>query len=125
MHENEIAKIILNESFKIHKTFGGGLLENAYEALLKNSLIKQGFRCTSQESIKLVYEGMVIENAYRLDLLVDNKVIVELKSIAAIDDSHKKQLLTYLKLTNKRLGLLVNFGEPWLKNGIHRIVCGL
>ena len=122
MHENEIAKLILDSAFKIHKEVGPGLLESVYEELLAFELGKIGLSVKRQVGIPLMYESIKMEIGFRADLIVENKVIVELKSIEAILDVHKKVLLTYLKLSGLRLGLLINFNVSLLKEGIVRIV---
>ena len=125
MTENEIAKQIVDAAYKIHTTTGPGLLESAYEAMLLYELKKRGLRVVSQQPVPVVYEGVRLEIGYRADIIVENKVIIELKSVEKVAPVHKKQLLTYLKLANKRLGLLINFGSPLIKTGITRIVNNL
>jgi GxxExxY protein len=125
MTENEIAKIIVDAAFKIHAQVGPGLLESAYQALLVYELKRRGLSVVTEQSIPIHYEGIHLEVGYRADLVVEDKVIVELKSVEQIAPVHPKQLLTYLKLADKRLGLLINFGDALIKNGITRIVNGL
>ena len=125
MTENDIAKEIVDAAYKIHTKTGPGLLESAYEAILIYELRKRGLRVVSQEPIPVVYEEVELEVGYRADLIVENKVIVELKSVEKTAPVHKKQLLTYLKLANMRLGLLINFGESLIKTGFTRIVNNL
>ena len=125
MNENEIAKIIVDASYKIHTRLGPGLLENAYRKILALELRKIGLEVKEEVSVPITYEGLVIDVAYRADLIVEKKVIVELKSIELVKKVHKKQLLTYLRLSDIRLGLLINFGAPLIKHGITRIVNGL
>jgi GxxExxY protein len=122
MHENEIAKQILDCAFKIHKDVGPGLLESVYEELLSYEIIKRGLFVQRQVGIPLNYESIKMEIGFRADIIVENKVIIELKSIETILDVHKKQLLTYLKLSGLKLGLLINFNTYMLKDGIVRIV---
>lgn len=122
MHENEIAKQILDCAFKIHKDVGPGLLESVYEELLSYEIIKRGLFVQRQVGIPLNYESIKMEIGFRADIIVENKVIIELKSIETILDVHKKQLLTYLKLSGLKLGLLINFNVYMLKDGIVRIV---
>ena len=122
MHENEIARQVVDAAYKIHVRFGPGLLESAYEAMLAHELRERGLRVTQQEPIPVVYDGVRLEVGYRADLIVEDKVIVELKSVEQVAPVHKKQLLTYLKVADKRLGLLVNFGAALIKDGITRIV---
>lgn len=125
MTENEIARQIVDAAYKIHTSLGPGLLESAYEAVLAHELRQRGLSYQQQQPIHLYYDGIVVETSYRADLIVEDKVIVELKSVEKIDPLHKKQLLTYLKVANKRLGLLINFGAPLIKDGITRIANGL
>ncbi|MCU0491246.1 MAG: GxxExxY protein [Chloroflexaceae bacterium] len=121
MSENEIAQQVVDAAYTIHKRIGPGLLETAYEAMMAYKLRKRGLRVVTQQPISLVYDNVVLEVGFRADLLVEDLVIVELKSVEALQDVHKKQLLTYLRLADKRLGLLINFGEGLIKNGIVRI----
>lgn len=125
MHENEISYAIRGSAFKVHTNLGPGLLESVYETALGYELQKEGFNVLSQLGVPLVYEDINMEQGFRLDLLVNNKVIVEVKSVDNLLDVHHKQLLTYLKLTNKKLGLLINFNVSSLKNSITRIVNNL
>jgi len=123
MHElDEITGAIVDAAIHIHKTFGPGLLESVYEAALARSLTNRGFAIERQKIIGFEYEGMVFDNAFRLDMLVDERVIVEIKSIEQLALVHTKQLLTYLRLTNVQIGLLINFGGATLKEGLRRIV---
>ncbi|PIS27315.1 MAG: GxxExxY protein [Candidatus Marinimicrobia bacterium CG08_land_8_20_14_0_20_45_22] len=125
MTENEISKIILDVSFCLHTKFGPGLFESVYEDLMAYELEKNGLRVEKQKILPVVYENLRMESAFRIDLLVNNAVIVEIKSVESILPVHKKQLLTYLRLADKRLGLLINFNEAHLKDGITRIVNNL
>ena len=125
MNENEIAEVIVEASFKIHRDLGPGLFESVYETLLAHELQKQQLCISRQVVIPIVYNGIKFDEGFRADLVVENSVIVELKSIEKLSAVHKKQLLTYLRLNNKKLGLLINFGENLLKNGITRVVNGL
>ena len=109
MHENEISYIIRGAAFRIHTHLGPGLLESVDERILAYELKKKGLRVITQLGVPIVYEDEFFENGYRMDLLVENKVIVEVKSVDVLLDVHHKQLLTYLKLADKRLGLLINF----------------
>jgi GxxExxY protein len=122
MTENEIAKQIVDAAYKIHTKFGPGLLESAYEAMLAYELQKRGLDVTCQQPIPIIYEEVHLEVGYRADLIVEDKVIIELKSVEKTAPVHKKQLLTYLKIADKRLGLLINFGEALIKTGITRVV---
>jgi GxxExxY protein len=125
MTENEIAKQIVDVAFKTHTTMGPGLLESVYETIMAYELHKRGFRARSQQAIPVVYEDVRMDLGFRADLIVEGKVVVEIKSVEAIAPVHKKQLLTYLRLTDKRLGLLINFNVELIKNGISRVVNGL
>ncbi|MEW6006168.1 MAG: GxxExxY protein [Stygiobacter sp.] len=125
MTENEIAKIIVDCAFKIHNKLGPGLLESVYKKILSYELINRGLNVQEEVGIKIKYDEQTFEEGFRADLIVENKVIIELKSIDALAPVHFKQLLTYLRLTNKHLGLLINFNEALIKDGIHRIVNNL
>ena len=125
MTENEISKQIVDAAFKIHIRLGPGLLESVYEAVLAYELRKRGLRVERQKVIPVVYEEVRLDEGFRADLVVEDKVIIELKSVEAIARVHKKQVLTYLRLSNLRLGLLINFGEELIKDGISRVVNGL
>lgn len=125
MTENEIANQIVDAAFKIHVKFGPGLLESVYEAILTHELRKRGLRVEVQKPIPVIYEDIKLEIGFRADLIVEDKVIVEIKSVEGVAPVHKKQLLTYLRLTDKRLGLLINFGENLIKDGITRVANGL
>ncbi len=125
MTENEIAKIIVDVAFKIHTQYGPGLLESAYQALMVYELRKRGLQVEDEKPIPLWHEGVEIDVAYRADLIVEDKVIVELKSVEEVAKVHKKQLKTYLKLADKRLGLLINFGAVLIKDGIFRVANGM
>jgi GxxExxY protein len=122
MHENEISYIIRGAAFKVHTALGPGLLESSYEAALAYELDEMGFQVRTQVGLPLVYKTIQLDIGYRVDLLVNEKVIVEIKSVEALNDVHRKQLLTYLKLSGKKLGLLINFNVSNLKSGIERIV---
>jgi GxxExxY protein len=122
MTENEVSGIIVDAAIKVHTVLGPGLLESAYEKALKHELKRRGLRVEQQVPITIHYEDLVIEEAFFADLIVEDLVIIELKSVEEIARIHKKQLLTYLKLTGKRVGLLINFNELLLKNGLTRIV---
>ena len=122
MNENEIATIVVDAAFKIHKTFGPGLLESVYEATLKYELQKRGLKVLQQLSIPIAYEGLDLGIGFRADLVVGDKVVVEIKSIEALAAVHSKQLATYLRLMDLRLGLLINFNVGLIKNGIRRVV---
>ncbi len=121
MTENDIAKIAVDICFKIHVKYGPGLFESVYEEIFNYELIKIGIPFTRQQSIPLIYEEIKMETGFRADFIIDNRVIIELKSIEAIAPVHFKQVLTYLKLTDLKLGLLVNFNVNLIKDGIIRI----
>ncbi len=125
MTENEIAKIIVDVAYKIHTQYGPGLLESAYQALMVYELRKRGLQVEAEKPIPLQHEDVVIDVAYRADLIVEDKVIVELKSVEEVAKVHKKQLKTYLKIADRRLGLLINFGAELIKDGISRVANGM
>ena len=122
MKENDISKIIVNIAFKIHTKLGPGLFESVYEEILNHELIKAGLKVNRQAPIPVIWSNLKMEQGFRADLIVEGKVIIEIKSVEAVAPVHKKQLLTYLKLTGLKLGLLINFNEALRKDGIHRIV---
>lgn len=121
MTENEIARIIVDAAYKIHTEIGPGLLESAYQALLSLELKKRNLSIKTEVPMPLTYDGIHLDIGYRADIIVEDKVIVELKSVEKISEVHKKQLLTYLKVSNKRLGLLINFGALLIRDGISRV----
>jgi GxxExxY protein len=125
MHENDIAREVVDAAYAIHTKLGPGLLESIYEVLLAYELKKRGLSVVRQVPVIVEYDGIRFEEGYRLDLLVEDKVIVEVKSIEKVANIHKKQLLTYLRLTNKKLGLLINFNEELIRDGITRVVNSL
>jgi GxxExxY protein len=116
---------IVDAAYKIHRTLGPGLLESSYEAVILYELQQRGYAVSSQVPVSIVYESVRLDTGFRADIIVDDLVIVELKSLERIAPVHKKQLATYLRLSGKRLGLLINFGEELIKNGIPRVVNGL
>jgi len=122
MKENEITYDIIGAALKVHTKLGPGLLESVYEHALAAELMKKGYDVSRQVGIPVEYEGDKLEMGFRLDLLIDNLVIVEVKSVDALADVHHKQLLTYLRLTGKKLGLLINFNSSRLKDSIVRII---
>jgi len=125
MNENDISYDIRGAAFKVHTNLGPGLLESVYEAALAHELIKMGYEVKSQVGLPVVYEDIKLEMGFRIDLLVNDLVVIEIKSVDAIADVHHKQLLTYLKLSGKKLGLLINFNVSSLKESIIRIVNNL
>ncbi|MEY2546342.1 MAG: hypothetical protein QOG48_1459 [Verrucomicrobiota bacterium] len=124
MNENEIAKCVLDAAFLIHTKLGPGVFETIYEVVLAYALQKKGLSVERQKRMPIIYDGVQFDEAFRSDLVVDEKVIVELKSIEALAPIHAKQLLSQLRLSGLKLGLLINFGEAHLKNGIKRIING-
>jgi GxxExxY protein len=125
MHENEISYAIRGAAFRVHTNLGPGLLESVYERLLVHENRKDGLIVNNQLGVPIIYDDEFFENGYRMDLLVENKVIVEVKSVDMLLDVHHKQLLTYLKLADKKLGLLINFNCASLKDSITRIANNL
>jgi GxxExxY protein len=125
MNENVVAQQIVAAAYRVHTTLGPGLLESVYEAALAYELEKRGLRISRQQVIPVVYETVRIHTGFHADLVVEGTVIVEIKALESIAPAHKKQLLTYLKLADKRLGLLINFNVALIKDGITRIVNGL
>lgn len=125
MHENEVARAVVDAAFRVHSTLGPGLLESVYEAALAHELRSKGLSVARQRPVRVVYDGVEFDEGFRADLVVAETVIVELKSVESVAPVHKKQLLTYLRLSGRRLGLLINFGAPYIKNGITRVVNGL
>jgi len=125
MTENELSKIVFEAGLKIHKKLGAGLFENVYEECLFYELTKSGLSVEKQKLLPIVYEDLKIDNAFKLDLMIESKLILEIKTVEYISPAHKAQLLTYLKMTNCKLGLLLNFQSDVFKNGVTRIVNNL
>lgn len=125
MTENEIGKIVVDCSVRLHMELGPGLLENVYEVILAHMLRESGLRVERQVPIPIVFHGIRFDEGFRADMVVEDKVILELKSVEMLNKIHKKQVLTYLKLTGKKLGFLLNFGEELMKNGICRVINGV
>jgi len=125
MNENEISKIIVDKCFQIHKSLGPGLLESVYEETLFYELTKGKLNCQRQKGIPVVYKEIKMDLGFRADLIIENKVIIEIKSVEALAPVHFKQLLTYLRITGLKLGILVNFNEALIKNGLKRVVNNL
>lgn len=125
MTENEIAKIIFDSALDVHKALGAGLLESSYEECLYYELIQKGLYVEKQKALPLVYKDVKLDIGYRVDLFIEKKVIVEIKSVEALNDIHLAQILTYLKLSNCKLGLLINFNVALLKEGVRRVVNNL
>lgn len=124
MHENEIGTRIVDSAVRLHQDLGPGLLESVYEVVLASKLQTRGLSVQRQFPVAIEYEGLRFDEGFRADLVVEGKVIVEIKSVEKIHPAHKKQVLTYLRLTGMKLGYLLNFGEALMKNGIARIVRG-
>lgn len=125
MHENDIASKVIGVAIEVHQALGPGLLESAYKECLYYKLCEAGLKVEKEKSMPLVFEKVRLDCGYRIDLLVENKLVLELKSVDVINEVHLAQTLTYLKLGNFRLGLLINFNVNLLKNGIKRVVNNL
>ena len=123
--KNELSRIIVNDAFKVHKELGPGLLESAYEECLFYELKKNNFFVEKQKPLPLIYHEVNLKIGYRVDILVNNKIIIEVKSVENLNDVHLAQILTYLRLTQCKLGLLINFNVALIKNGIKRVVNNL
>jgi GxxExxY protein len=123
--ENAIAKEVVDAAYRIHQQLGPGLLESVYEVILAYELRKRGLNVERQVPVPIIWDNLRFEDGFRADLIVENKLIVELKSKEKLIPVDKKQVLTQLRITDKRLGLLINFGEEFIKDGIHRVVNGL
>lgn len=122
MTENELSKIVFDAGLKIHKKLGAGLFEHVYEECMFYELAKTGLMTERQKLFPIIYDDLKIENAFRLDIIIENKLILEIKTVDYIHPAHKAQLLTYLKMTDCKLGLLLNFQSDVFKNGVTRIV---
>ena len=122
---DDITGAVVELALRIHKGLGPGLLESVYETVLSRDLDRHGFRVERQRPVSFEYEGLSFSDAFRIDLIVESQVVIEIKSIEKLSPVHHKQLLTYLRLMKLRVGLLINFGAPTLKEGLHRIVNGL
>lgn len=125
MTENEIAKVVVDAALKVHRALGPGLLESVYEVVLAHELRSRGLTVQRQLSVPIQYENIHFDEGFRADLVVEQKVIVEIKSVEMAKPVHKKQVLTYLRLADMRLGLLINFGAVLIRDGITRLVNGL
>jgi len=125
MTENEAAKMVVDAAYHVHTRLGPGLLESVYELVLEHEIKKRGLRVRRQRPVRIEYDELSIPDAFRADMDVEDLVLVELKSVELVLPVHKKQLLTYLRLSDRKLGLLINFGAPLIKQGIQRIVNGL
>ena len=124
MNENQIGRIVVDCAVSIHRELGAGLLESVYEAVLARQLRKRGLSVSRQVVVPIEFDGEVYEEGFRADLIVEGKVIIELKSVGKVTPAHKKQTLTYLRLTGMKLGFLLNFGDALMKSGITRIING-
>jgi GxxExxY protein len=125
MTENELSNMVINRALRVHSALGPGLLESAYAACLFFELLQAGLKAESEKPLPLVYQTVKLECGYRVDLLVESKLIIEVKSVEALADIHLAQVLTYLRLSDLRLGLLLNFNVVHLKDGIRRVVNNL
>ena len=125
MNENELAKIIFDAGLLVHKALGPGLLESAYEECLYYELHCQGLRVEKQKPLPLIYREIKLDAGYRIDLFVEDKLVIEIKSVDALNDLHLAQILTYLRLSNTKLGLLINFNTVLFKNGVKRVANGI
>jgi GxxExxY protein len=123
--ENRVAQVIVDACFRIHLRLGPGLLESVYEIILARELARRGLRVQRQVTVPIVWEGIEFKEGFRADLIVADRVVVEIKCVEKTNGTHAKQLLTYLRFANKRLGLLVNFNAARIKDGIRRVVNGL
>lgn len=124
MNENEVSKVIFDAGLKVHRQLGAGLLESAYEECLYYELQKSGLLIEKQKPMPLIYDDIKLDIGYRIDLLVERKVVVEIKSVESLNEIHIAQVLTYLKLSNCKLGLLINFNSVLFKNGVKRLIYG-
>lgn len=125
MHENDVSAVVLDAAIAVHRVLGPGLLESVYEVALAHVLRQRGLRVARQVPIPITFEGITFDEGFRADLIVEDLVLIELKSLERVAPVHKKVVLTYLRLSRLRLGLLINFGAPILKEGYDRVVNGL
>jgi len=125
VHENQIGKIVVDAAVAVHRELGPGLLESVYEVVLAHELRERGLKVERQVPVSIEYLGIHFDEGFRTDIIIEDKVILELKSVECVNKAHKKQLLTYLKLTGMKLGYLLNFGDALMKQGITRTVNGL
>jgi GxxExxY protein len=124
MTENEIAKIAVDEAYQLHVSLGPGLLESVYQEIYVHKLRQRGLSIETEVAFPVVFEGKTYSSTFRIDILIEKKVVIELKSVETVLPVHKKQVLTYLRLCDLRLGLLINFGGAYIKSGIERIING-
>ncbi len=125
MTENQVGDIIVKSALEVHRNLGPGLLESTYESCLMYELINEGLKVENQKALPVIYKEVKLDCGYRIDLLVENKVVIEIKSVEALNDVHMAQILTYLKLSGCKLGYLINFNVKLVKNGIRRVVNNL
>jgi len=125
MTENEIGRIVVDTAIGVHRALGPGLLESVYQIVLAKELAERGLKVEREFPVPIEYRGLTFDEGFRADIIVEQKVILELKSVEAVTNAHKKQLLTYLRLSGRRLGFLLNFGTAFMKNGITRTANGL
>jgi len=125
VNENQIGKIVVDAAIAVHRELGPGLLESVYEVVLAHEIRERGLKVKRQIPIAIEYRGIHFDEGFRADIIIEDKVILELKSVECVNNAHKKQLLTYLKLTGMKLGYLFNFGEELMRHGITRTVNGL
>lgn len=125
MTENEISKVVVDCALKVHRQLGPGLLESAYQECLMYELKNQGLAVEKEKPMPLVYDTVKLDIGYRMDLLINNKLVIEIKSVESLNDIHLAQILTYLKLSGCKLGLLINFNVALIKHGIKRVVNNL
>jgi GxxExxY protein len=124
MTENDLATVVLDASMFIHKKLGPGLLESIYESILAHELQKKGLLVERQVPLPVIWDGEILADSFRADLIIDRKLLIEIKATEKNNPVYKKQVLTYLKVSELRLGLLINFGSPLLKDGIERVING-
>ena len=124
MTENELSSIAFDAGLKVHRALGPGLLENAYEECLYYELQKSGLLVEKQKALPLIYETVKLDAGYRIDILIENKLIIEIKAVSTLNDLHLAQILTYLKLSGCKLGLLMNFNTVLFKDGVRRVING-
>ena len=120
--ENEISNIIIGKAIEVHRQLGPGLLESAYQECLRYELINEGLKVEKEKALPIIYKDIKLDHGYRIDLLVENKIVIELKTVEFLSDVHTAQILTYMKLGNYKLGLLLNFHVKLLKDGIKRYI---
>ena len=125
MTENELSKIVFDAGLKVHRTLGPGLLESAYEACLHYEILKQGIAVERQIGLPIIYDEVKLDTAYRLDLILENKLIIEIKAVENLHPLHQAQMITYLRLSGCKLGMLINFNTVLFKDGVKRVINGI